>query len=462
MSGYKRATVSISQEEYDRLRESEGKLRSLPAPDEKTLQAIDLQTVQLIESNLADVEERQVRFQQYLTGIDGAIQSMEQNTHARLQEFNNQVATQLQEHIGKLREDYTGLISAQEKRYQEFVLELHRQQQLEISAYAEEMSQFSQEQQQKEIIALAWLNASFDLLDFIRENYATDFFAPGRLALFEQQLVQTEGNSQNGFTDAVLVASQATFRELSVFRLELEQQHTTWQVVYQAAWEGINRELSQVEASFSVPALDLDGNELPYLVDVDFWNPGCLEEIADELSMMGNRMLDQVEPPSIDTFQDWLENALPGLHRRLKEVVLDARIKTINSQLRINVADLVVQALEEQGFSLASSAYNDYDLRNSFGARLTNIEGSEVIVQVSPTGSEIGANELQIQSLDAEVKTEHELRSRWNEISRSLGGYGIQVGSFERLDSPRQRTRKGSLPQERERISPLKLTPKSG
>ena len=136
-------------------------------------------------------------------------------------------------------------------------------------------------------------------------------------------------------------------------------------------------------------------------------------------------------------------------NRKLEQIIFDARLKTINSQLRVNVADLVVQALQEQGFSLASSAYTDYDLRLGYGARLTNIEGNEVVVQVSPTGSGIGENELQIRSLDSEVKTEHELQRRWQEVSQSLAGYGMEVGRFERLKVPQQSLRSGRQIRER-------------
>jgi hypothetical protein len=111
---------------------------------------------------------------------------------------------------------------------------------------------------------------------------------------------------------------------------------------------------------------------------------------------------------------------------------------------------------------LSSSAYEEYDLRSGYGARLTNIEGNEVVVQVSPAGTEIGANELQIQSLDAEQKTEHELRRRWQEISQSLDGYGVHVGQYEQLDLPQRQSRSHGKQQLREMRPPLKLTPKSG
>ncbi|MBE0696018.1 MAG: hypothetical protein IH586_03755 [Anaerolineaceae bacterium] len=329
-----------------------------------------------------------------------------------------------------------------------------------MAAYALELDQVMQDNTQRQTIASQWFENFTNLLAFIRDNYAVEFFAPGSLQRFEQQARQVESNLNNGFFDAVLLASQQAFQELSEFRLEIEASHAEWQLLYLTTWEAVNQEISLVENSFYVPAFDLDGNELSYLVDIDYWDPGKLDLLHYDLSEIGNRLLDQENLPDIDTLKQWLSSVIPGIHQQLEGSILDSRVKTINSQLRINVADLVVQALQEQGFALSSSAYNNYDLRQGFGARLSNLEGNEVIIQVSPTGESIGENELQIRSLDSEERTEHELQKRWQEIDNSLRSFGVNVGDYERLDVPR-RSNRIRMP-ERVHNNPLKLTQKSG
>jgi hypothetical protein len=449
MSGFKRATISISQDEYDRLRDAEGKLKSLPSPSVQVIQIVSDQSLDLLRSNLAEMENRQARYQEFMNGLNESVQDIERSANDRMVEIESQAANRLEEHIGSLRTDFEILLKEQEEKYEEFVLDINRQQQAQMANIAGEMDQLFQDQYQKECIAQGWLNSYANLFDFIQENYATGFFSPHIFLGFEQQLVQAETNFQNGFIDAVLLESQQGFRELSQYRLDLEQKHNEWNFLYQAAWEAANQELILIESSKYVPALDLDGNELPYLVDVRFWNPGDLDELSTYASEIANKLLDHENLPDIATLKQWLNEYFPSAHRKLEQIIFDARIKTINSQLRVNVADLVVQALQEQGFSLASSAYNDYDLRLGYGARLTNIEGNEVVVQVSPTGSGIGENELQIRSLDSEVKTEHELQRRWQEVSQSLAGYGMEVGRFERLNVPQQSPRSGRLIRER-------------
>jgi hypothetical protein len=441
MSGYKRATVSISQEEYNRLRDAEGKLRSLPPPSIEAIQAVKDQSYGLLQFNLETIEKRQARFQDFLMGLDSAIQSAEKNTNEQLKEIEFQTAARVQEHIGNLQQSFSDLLQEQQAQFEEVVYHLHCQEQAQIASFSEELDQIVQEQSQKREIARGWLDTCEGLLSFIRENYAPDFFSPQILYGFEQQLEQFEVNYQHRFYDAVLVASQQSFYELSLYRLELEQQHNEWFFLYQSAWETLSQELIQVENSAYVPALDLEGNELSSLVDVNFWNPGDLEQLYQEISELDHQLADQDSLPGISTLRLWLDTVLPDCRQKLERTILDARVKAINSQLRINVADLIVQALQQQGFSLASSAYNDYDLRLGYGARLTNIEGNEVIVQLTPNGTGIGENELHIQSYDSEEKTEHELHRRWQEMSQSLICYGIEVGHYEKLDLPRRAPR---------------------
>ncbi len=241
-------------------------------------------------------------------------------------------------------------------------------------------------------------------------------------------------------------------------RIDLEKKQTEWQLLYQTAWETINQELARIDNSDMVPALDLDGNELPYLVDVNYWTQGFLDNLYQEVSSLGQRLLNESALPDTGVLLDWLNKELPAIHQQLENIILDARIKTINSQLRINVADLVVQALQQQGFTLDSSAYQENDLRAGYGAQLRNIEGNEVIVQVSSNGNSLGENELHIHSLDSEVKTEHELKKRWQEISQSLSSYGIEVGKYEQLPQHDRLPRSGiAYPHKRKKaILPIK------
>jgi hypothetical protein len=219
-------------------------------------------------------------------------------------------------------------------------------------------------------------------------------------------------------------------------------------LLYQAAFEAIDHLLDQACASRAIPAVDLDGCPLGYIIDTDYWAGGRLEQLIQRLSEIREQLCQPAETPGSDALYRLMEVELPEYRSSLEVVALDARINALNSQLRINIADLVVCALQEQGFSLEGFTYDQEDMRLGFGARLSNIEGNEVVLHVSPTGSQLGENELQIQSLDRQHRTEHELRRRWYEINRSLTAFGVAVGQVQQLDStPARRPRAPLLQQ---------------
>ena len=317
MSGFKRATISISQDEYDRLRDAEGKLKSLPSPSVEVIQLVSDQSLDLLRSNLAEMEYRQARYQEFMNGLNESVQDIERSANERMVEMESQAANRLEEHIGSLRTDFELLLKEQEEKYAEFVLDLNRQQQIQMANISGELDQIFQDQYQKECIAQGWLNSYANLFDFIQENYATGFFSPHIFLGFEQKLAQAETNFQNGFIDATLLESQQGFQELSQYRLDLEQKHNEWNFLYQAAWEAANQELIQIENSKYVPALDLDGIELPYLVDVRYWNPGELDELATNAAKIANKLLDHENLPDAATLKQWLNEYFPSAQSQI-------------------------------------------------------------------------------------------------------------------------------------------------
>jgi hypothetical protein len=436
MSGYKRATVSISQDEYDRLREAENNLRSLPEISHDTYQEIEGQSYQLLQSNIQDIENRQSQFTQVLANVDESILLLETQTNNHLLAFQQQTLALLNSSVGDLWKAQNSILEQQAQQFSALLNRCQAEQQQEINTLSGQFNQWKHDQEARKVIAENWVYTFEQLVFFVREQYAHDFFFPGKLQRFEMALTQAYHNFEHGLYDAVVSGTQNAYLTLSELRLELEYKQTEWQTLYQAAWEAINLTFAQIERSAFVPALDLDGLELPYFVDVNFWTDGQCDGLLEKVNEIGQLLLDENSTPGIDTLRSWLEVDLPQIQNHLESLVLDARIKTINSQLRINVADLVIQALQNQGFALDMSAYQANDMRLGYGAQLRNVEGNEVIVSVSPNGDHLGENELQVQSIDAEEKTEHELLGRWQEIQTSLTHFGVAVGQVEQQRLP--------------------------
>jgi len=430
MSGYKRATVSISQDEYERLREAEQKLRDVPRANQEMEKRIARESQAFFQSTIKSLENRQSSLQHMLSGMSEYVQDLESATSQAMLAFEADAAAEMEKYAGSLGNYCDQLITNHAQQFEEVIASNHRYYQQELGTLARRVRRLAGNQEEKRFIAEEWLAAADQFAAFIRENYACQFFLPGRLERLEQQLVQVHQNLDYGLSEAVIAASQQLYLAFSDLRVDLERLQTEWQMVYLAVREAVEQEQALVDQSRFVQAVDLDGNPLDYLVNVEFWTQGRLTELQEALDTLCTQLEDTQQFPDTQTLSRWLSVDLSNIHQALEDIVLDARIAALNSQLRINIADLVVRALQDQGFALSNADYDASDMRLGYGMQLSNLEGSQVMVQVEPVGEVVGDNELQISSLDSSQRTEHELVQRWTEIGRSLSAYGLEVGQY--------------------------------
>ena len=117
--------------------------------------------------------------------------------------------------------------------------------------------------------------------------------------------------------------------------------------------------------------------------------------------------------------------------RTIGKDMADMRVAVLASQLRFNVAQIVVQSLEAQGFFLEQANYEKDDYRETFVARTCNYAGNEVVVSIDPDPGLDEGGKINIQSLDAGKITEHELHQRNFEIFNAILENGIEVGEIK-------------------------------
>jgi hypothetical protein len=447
MSGYKRATVTIGQDEYDRLRDAEIKLRAMPEIPVQTTQRIVQESLLSFRSSVAEVQQRQSIYEQYLSGVDESIRQLETNTNQALLTYEANTAADLENYAGCLWNNVNQVLQQYATHFEEEITANHHQQQQELANITRRVRRISFDRQRKQELADLWINAAMQIAEFIDQTYTHEYFTPGKVDQLNRQLNLARENQSSGLSEAVILSSQQVYMAFSDLRVELERLSNEWRLLYQAACEATTQLVEQAKSVMVVEAMDLDGQDLPYEVNVDYWTQGRLSQIIKELSEQKKRLDIGEDLPGSDDLRIWLEKDLPDYYRKLETLVLDARVYALNSQLRINIADLVVQALQEQGFSLEAAQYESGDWRNGYTSRLMNIEGNEVIVQVTPGGQLLGENELNIRSLDSETRTEHELEQRWYEVSKSLNKYGLDVGAYTQTEAsmnkaPRQPGRK--------------------
>jgi hypothetical protein len=234
-----------------------------------------------------------------------------------------------------------------------------------------------------------------------------------------------------GMPEAAMPVAQQAYRSCSRLRLQLEFKQNEWQMAYLAACEMVDRLYGIIEENWNVYAVDIDGNEIDCVIDVNFWTDGMLSQITLFLDKIREWLATQREGISLEQLLNLRAEQLLKIENAIHDCRFQARLAVLSSQLRINIADVALTALEEQGFAIQKSGYDRHDKRASFTATTRHLDGSEVVIKVVPSGDDQMKNDLHVQSSDAEVRTQHELRLRMQTIQRILTGYGLELAPIQ-------------------------------
>ena len=228
-------------------------------------------------------------------------------------------------------------------------------------------------------------------------------------------------------------SSQQSYLELTDLNADLEQQVLYWQTAFQRTYELINDLIFQMVSNGKVNAVDLQGEELPDLVDLNYWTSGRFSQLLSHTRQLSTNLLQDQEILTLADLDRVYNQILPVIRESFESIIYEARLSALNSQLRMNIAEKALQALENHGFHLENSGYSEDDMRSQFNAQLASPDGSEVTINVLPTerSSEELSNEIVVITTHPFLKTDHEARMQWDELSDTLGQYNLKVSRPE-------------------------------
>ncbi|MDR3575553.1 MAG: hypothetical protein P4L50_16970 [Anaerolineaceae bacterium] len=429
MSGYKRTTVSISPAEYKRLHDAEMKLRFMEKDLPELMNEFEEDKTANLQQDFSQLEKRQNDFFTMLNGFNDQIRDIEAQTSQSITNQGVEYWNSLQTVLENNQQNNTQELFDQTRLYNDQVAKEINNHQQEISELNLTIIDLGQQQYEKNQFAQDWISTGQNICQFIDEHFDQRFINPGQLDSLIARLNQAQKNLDYGLDEAALVSAQDVYARSSELRIELEKRQSEWEILYSTARQQTRQLYILATHSSPCPALDIQGNQLPVQIDVDFWTSGSLNKLVGTLKAN----LADFDQNKFDwnsaLLKDYLQETLPGIRSDLDNLVYQARINVLSSQLRINIADVVIQALASQGFEIQESLYSNDDMRKSYCARLGNLEGSQVVVKISPIQSEPGQNQLHLHSLDAGKRTQHELQQRAVEISHALRQYGLKVGN---------------------------------
>lgn len=431
MSGYKRTIVSISRAEYQKMHEAEIRTRLLQKSLDEVMDELDQRTsafawqeLERIQNRQSDLRDSLGQYNQELNRIEWEygqrMAAQQQENILSLQASQNAVLQATENKLSRQSQDFYNLLKAEEDYRKQQIGSL----QIQIQNQLKNRGQVIEH-------AANWLQAANLMADFLQNHYTFSPELSDSFILVNQKLNMSANNLAVGATEAALVQAQESYMEYSTIRIRLdqfEQNHLRLRSEVLGELLTLNRIL---EDSQSIPAIDLDGIELPQQIDVDWWCQGDYTKLRNEV----NQCLEAVQDPQVDVDDSFLvemiDHTCPRWQETMEELIVRARYKVLGSQLRINIADVVIQALEEEGFALQGGMYQQSDMRKTFDARVRNLAGNEVVIHVLPSETDLVKNELHIESKDLASVSETELKHRAVEVASALNRHGLEVAPFQ-------------------------------
>ena len=429
MSGHKRATVKISEEEYRRLQQADKERRSR----EHAKKADASRQAGELTNSLRDMQSRQRQLEQALGALGADFDWMGAEIMQDVFAQNSMYYAGLATIIEEINADTNTSLVILSQRFEEAMERERQNYRQHLQLLSQRLNAYEQREQSKAEAARQWLRQSVAIAEFIQKQFDHERFLPGKLSRLLGSLNFAQSNLAQGFYESSLQTSQQAFLGLSEMHAELEQCTLEWQSEYVRAKGALTQFVSELELVSTVSAFGLDGEELPEQVDLTYWSNGKYHELLDKSRKLLAMLSQEQRSISTEELRQTYSKLLPAIADKFESIIYEARLNALNSQLRMNIAERALQALEMQGFQLNSAGYANQDMRASFSANLESSDGSRVMIEVLPaeTSSQELTNELVVITNHPNLRTEHEARLQWQELCRSLQQYDLHVSRPE-------------------------------
>jgi hypothetical protein len=178
MSGYKRAMVTISQEEYRRLHQADIKRRFKESFRPKSR---NLGDTAALNNAVEQMESRHREFEEALYMLDDGLNQVETETMQEILRENSLCYERLTAVIGQTKEDTNRSLESLSQHFAEEMQNQRQRYQQNIQALVQRLSMHERREQAKAEAARKWLKHSVAFADFIQGKFDHERFLPGRL-----------------------------------------------------------------------------------------------------------------------------------------------------------------------------------------------------------------------------------------------------------------------------------------
>lgn len=418
MSGKKQYHVDMSQWFRERVRRS---MVDFLMPG--VLEAVGTQQGADMQRELEALKDQQRRQAELLESLSEQTRQREEAISVMLDRQMTELEGRLRQETSDTKADLTKAIEAQERNWR---AELKKEQEArwqQIAAVQSDVGQLLDDKAAAQQAAARWLADAETERKVITETIPDhERLAPRELAPIEQRLADAGQNAQDGHFEAAIAGAQQAYRGLSDLRAELTLRQRERTELRRQADGALRIVRELIHRSAHLPGSSVDELAAEAEIDVDHWSDGQLKGLTDQVAKVTAELDNRAEPPTIERIKEIIAVQAPEFRQRVEDVIDLAQRRVEASQLRVNIANLVMSVLEDRfAYEYNGAGYEEGDERAAFVARLDRIGGNSVVVELRPVGADFTDAQLDILSYDESTDSLEMRQARGEAIYRSLG-----------------------------------------
>lgn len=456
MSGESIKLVKVEEVELRQLRNRKSRVTSSTPDVEKQIEAARQKAREEFQQRLQAMQQRTQKRQQQATQLKSNLANLEQNANARLQQQQvqlqaavqqtpspatpqpskktefNQARAQYQKNTTLAKQEYNRLVQQTAEQFNQIVVQERQERQQQQQQFEQQLSSvaedINQEKQRRQKIAADLLADVETIWTEINQNYQHKRFAPNRMASLYRQIELTKSNIQGGLPEVAITNAQQTYLALADLRLELEQKEQEALLVYNAALEEIKAAIAEAQAHQTCQVEVGEGNDVEaFDLDVNHWSNGKLAQYQQHLHQLESQLVNAAKEnrEQIEVIRQQIGAAQP----QLTEIIEQAKLAVLGSQMRAEIADRVAEALSQLGYTLVNvetdAVYEGNDERSAYVVKVQNLAGDEVVAVINPE-KEFGTNSISINAFSESLVDETAAQQNAKAVFAALEDAGIE------------------------------------
>jgi len=492
MSGHKRETVTISQEEYRRMYEAERRAMydTFTAPQQPSEERIQQReheftsifnaaeqrnqeyehVIRSLQSELRDVErhtqsqiqEKQARLLEEVAQRSARaesdaqrwVQNRTQQIEAEFAQYRRSVEAQIESNQQVLEQQYRTGVEKGLRQIRESNADYFTRFDQRISAVEQRIQREDQRLHQVAESAHQWLNDGIALHDYLVNSFPQRSIEGQELTELEQSLNQARKDFEAGTYETCLSTCRFVASRLSILRIRAENTEVAVNQLMQLTLNSLDDLRQKANLCRHIQAIDVQGQPLDMNLDVAQWAPHKLQELTDAIEAVEEHVRQEADHLSPEKIQEILSSEVPHLQARILELIDHVQHLSLNAQIRYNIAQMVVAAVITQGYRITNGSFEHEDFDQGYVLNARSADGGEMIVRIDPIPGQVNAHDLHIISQDHLMRTESELRQRAREINKSLKQFNLEITNKQVVKQPvhAEVSRKSSLSQKAESV----------